>query len=39
MVSDHGSNRLGLAANLPPKTLGSALVLDGEKDVAFIVSH
>lgn len=38
MVSDHGSDRLRLAANLLPETLGSALVLDGKKEVAFIVS-
>lgn len=38
MVSDHGSDRLRLAANLLPETLGSALVLDGEKEVAFVLS-
>jgi hypothetical protein len=38
MVSDHGSDRLGLAANLLPETLSSALVLHGEKEVAFVVS-
>ncbi len=38
MVSDHGRDRLGLTANLLPKGLGSALVLDGEEEVAFVVS-
>jgi len=34
----YGSDRLRLAANLLPETLGSALVLDSEKEVAFVVS-
>lgn len=38
MVSNNGSDGLRLAANLLSETLGSALVLDGKKEVAFVVS-
>lgn len=36
MMSDDSSDGFCLAANLVPESFGGALVLDGEKEVAFV---